>query len=63
MKAIARAKAANSDQPASFFLSQDLQRLCIAVRRANARAVLTRGCDLSGLSDQAVSDAAAIIIE
>ena len=44
-KAIARVQATHSHQDASAILASELQHLSTAVRRANARAVLSRGAD------------------
>ena len=60
-KAIAKAHAAGSHQDAGSILAVELQHLCTAVRRANARAVLSRGCDTTVLPSSACADAAAIL--
>ena len=60
-KAIAKAHAGWSHQDAGSILTLELQHLCTAVRRAHARAVLSRGCDLTVLPCTAASDAAAIL--
>ena len=60
-KAIAKAHAAGSHQDAGSILALELQHLCTAVRRANARAVLSRGCDTSAFPSSACAYAAAIL--
>jgi hypothetical protein len=60
-KAIAKAHAAGSHQDAGSILALELQHLCTAVRRANARAVLSRGCDTSAFPSSACAHAAAIL--
>ena len=54
-KAIAKARSAGSQEEASSSLAAELQHLCTAVRRANARAVLSRSCDISLLAGSALS--------
>ena len=42
-------------------ISSELQQLCTALRRANARAVLSRGGDFADPCSAAVADAAALL--
>ena len=60
-KAMATAQAASSYLDESTILSSELQQLCTAVRRANARAVLSRGGDSADPCSAAVADAAALL--
>jgi hypothetical protein len=47
LKAIARSQAASNGQEEKCILSKELQHLCTAIRRANARAVLRRGAEFA----------------
>ena len=60
-KAMAKAQAASSYMDESTILSLELQHLCTAVRRANARAVLSRGGDFADSCSAAIADAAALL--
>ena len=60
-KAFARAQSVVTGQDAAQILAAELQRLCTVVRRANARAVLSRGCDLRALPGSAAGDAFALL--
>ena len=61
-KAIAKAQADGSqDLDAGVLLSAELQHLCTAVRRANARAVLSRSRDALVMPCAVASDAVAIL--
>lgn len=59
-KTIAKIRSADSHRDAGQILSLELQHLCTAVRRANARAVLTRGRDDS-VAHTAVTEAAILL--
>jgi hypothetical protein len=62
LKAIAKAQVSGShDGDAGAILSAELQHLCTAVRRANARAVLSRSSGPHALPPPAVADATAIL--
>ena len=59
--AIAKAHAGWSHQDAGSILTLELQHLCTAVRRANARAVLSWSALAAGFVDAAVPAAIAIV--
>ena len=60
-KAFARAQSVVTGQDAAQILAAELQQLCTVVRRANARVVLSRGCDLRALPGSAAGDALALL--
>ena len=62
-KAIAKAhaQAVGSDEDAGRTLTNELQHLCTAVRRANARAVLCRSCTTHSQPSATEADAMAIL--
>ena len=61
LKAFAKAQAAVTHSDAGSILALELQHLCTAVRRANARAVLSRGGDTTDPVNTAAATAAAIM--
>ena len=63
LKAIARAAATRSDRSSDSILSEQLQLLSIAVRRAKARAVLRRDAGADRLVPHALASAAAVLRE
>ena len=62
-KAIAKTQAAGSTSDAKTIFASELQHLCTAVRRANARAVLSRGGDTADPVSTAVASAAALLVD
>ena len=60
-KAFAKAQAAGTDMMAGTILATELQHLCTALRRANARAVLCRSCDPCSMANPTFTDAASVL--
>ena len=63
LKALSRAAAARSDRSSGFILSEQLQLLGSAIRRAKARAVLRRDTGSENLVSSAFASAAAVLHE
>ena len=62
-KSFAKAQAAVTQLDQGVILKSELQHMCTALRRANARAVLCRSCDLSDMPMQTFSEAATLLTE
>ena len=61
LRRIAKSTAHLTGQDPDLVLGQHLQVLCVAIRSANARAVLRRGCEPEGVGGNAQAAAASVL--